>query len=134
MTILLAGTRDGAVEGVAQMLAGTGQRVRIAHSSGEVAELAAQERPLLLVVDQSIATDTPAMHTLLAAGGALIILRYDDEAVAPLPPALARWTLAELMLPTERQRLVAVVEHVLARAASAGRGHRDAPPDDQTRA
>jgi hypothetical protein len=116
------------------MLAGTGQRVRIAHGSGEVAELAAQERPLLLVVDQTIATETPTLHTLLAAGGALIILRYDDEPVLPLPPALARWTLAELMLPTERQRLVAVVEHVVARAKSAGRGRRDTPPNDQTRA
>ena len=43
---------------------------------------------------------------------------------AALPPALQRTTLAELALPLERHRLVALVQRVEERARRAGRGNR----------
>ena len=49
--------------------------------------------------------------------------RATDPAV-PVSHAVQRLTLAELMLPLERQRLVALTHHVEERARQAGRGGR----------
>ena len=54
-----------------------------------------------------------------------------DDVALPLPPSLQRLTLADLTLPLERQRLVALVQSVTARARS--RGHGDVGPEERTR-
>jgi hypothetical protein len=60
----------------------------------------------------------------LAPGGALVLYHSVGSQPSALPPALLRAVLADLTLPLERNRLVALVAHVQERAVRTGRGVR----------
>lgn len=131
-TMLLLGLDAPLLEGLAQMLAAVGQRAAIATSIPEAAELAAVEPPLLVLVDRSLALASPdALRLPLAPGGARLLYRMGDQPASPLPAALQRSVLADLALPLERHRLVALVQHVTGRAAVTGRGARRPPPESR---
>jgi len=132
--LLLIGTDDALLEGLTQLLAGGGQRVTIAHTVAEAEEIARQTAPLLVVVDRgSVAPDGGARvaHIPLAPGGAYVLYRTtsDEGASLVLAHMIARQTLAELSLPLERQRLVALAQYVSARARESGRLRFDTPPE-----
>src|ERR687886_691603 len=88
-----------------------------------------------------IGSDTPLLEGLaqtLAAVGHLPMIAGslgDAAEVAhpapPLPPALQRLVLADVTLPLERKRLVALVQHVTERAQATGRGPVHTPPGRQ---
>jgi hypothetical protein len=63
----------------------------------------------------------------LAPGGALLLYRVVGSPVIALPPGLQRAVLADLTLPLERNRLVALVTHVRDRARVTGRGRISDP-------
>lgn len=130
--ILLAGGNTALLEGLAQALAGTGQRVVVAHSPEEAEELQARQSPILTVAERGLVADTDAARSLLrgtlAGGGALVTFREAGDTSRTLPAALARHVLADLVLPLERTRLVALAEHLASRARVVGRS-----PDDVTR-
>ena len=123
---LVVGTNDALLEGMAQALASTGQRVAVAKTFDEAEDVARDEAPLLLIAERTQfgAADGSRLAQLpLAAGGAVVAYRLhgqSNNAVA-LPPALARLTLADLELPLERHRLVSLALYVVARAREAGR-------------
>lgn len=124
--LLLIGSDDALLEGLVQMLAGGGIRVRVARSVTEGADFAMEEAPLVLVVDREcmVPDDGHRVSRIpLAPGGALIVYQtvQATEAVATLPHRIARYTLADLALPLERQRLLALVQHVAMRARESGR-------------
>lgn len=136
MTFVLAVGPDSALlEGLSQTLTAAGHRVSIASSVSEGVELLHGARPLVALVhcDELLRVDGAA-RVLLAQGGALLAY-HSDEADAPtLPFSLKRATLAELSLPLERHRLLALVQYVESRARAAGRasaeGEAESPDAD----
>ena len=102
----------------------------------EAEELSQRSKPLLVVVDRAtvagIAGDRLAALPRMP-GGAIVLYRAngDHEALMTMPHAVARLTLADLTLPLERQRLVALAQYVQSRARGSGRAHFDAPPERQ---
>jgi hypothetical protein len=69
------------------------------------------------------------MQLPLARGGALLLYRSNvDTQPVPLAPALQRAALADLTLPLERHRLVALIQRVDERARATGRSRQKAPP------
>lgn len=129
-TILLLGTNTALLEGLSQTLASAGHRGVFARSLSEAMELAAGDRPLLAVIERSVASpDT--FRVPLQAGGAFVVYDSDQHSAEPLPPSLARATLAKLVLPLERQRLLALLSKVVERSAATGRANRVTPPEQR---
>ena len=131
--LILIGSDDALLEGLAQLLAGAGHKVKVAHSVEEAEELARQAAPLLVVIDrESVAADSgeAASRIPLASGGAFVLYRTTSDQVGNLALAhgIARQTLADLALPLERQRLAALAQYVKARARESGRVRFDTPP------
>ncbi|MBK8061144.1 MAG: hypothetical protein IPK33_25585 [Gemmatimonadetes bacterium] len=130
--LILIGSDDALLEGLAQLLAGAGHKVKVAHSVEEAEELARQAAPLLVVIDrESVAADSgeAASRIPLASGGpsSCIGRRATRRGNLALAHGIARQTLADLALPLERQRLAALAQYVKARAREWARvrfGHR----------
>jgi hypothetical protein len=79
-------------------------------------------RPLVAVVDRAeIVKSGVAFRSSLAHGGAVLAYNGDDADETRLPFDLKRSVLAELRLPLERQRLLALIRSVEIRAYAAGR-------------
>ena len=132
-TILLVGTDAPLLEGLSQSLAATGHRTQIALSLAEAAEAAAATRPLLAVVQRELATNVAeTLRIPLAPGGTFVLFRVDPEGPTPaLGAALQRAVIADLALPLERHRLIALVHNIVERARRSGRGPSQTPPEDQ---
>ncbi|MFP5354022.1 MAG: hypothetical protein ACLGIK_02550 [Gemmatimonadota bacterium] len=131
---LLIGQDEALLEGLAQLLAGAGHRIRVARSLDEAEELARQSAPLMIVVDRgSVIADGGARMSRipLASGGAFVLYRTtsDQGPNLALAHGIARQTLADLALPLERQRLAALAQYVNARARESGRIRFDTPPE-----
>ncbi len=133
-SIFLIGSDTALLEGLAQTLAAAGLRVHLADTMHDAlvarqGDGAPSEAPLIMVVERPVALASmrgailPAMA--LAPGGSLVLYHSSEDEPAPLPASLQRVTLADLTLPLERQRLVALVQSVAARARTIGRGDVD---------
>ena len=91
-------------------------------------DLARVELPIAAVIDHSIArADAGALRIPLAAHGAFVLFRAEHEASAAVPPSIARHVVAELTLPLERQRLLALVRTLSQRERESGRPMLDQP-------
>ena len=132
-TILLVGTDAPLLEGLSQTLAASGHRTHIALSLAEGAEFASSEPPLLAVVQRDLAANAAEMLRIpLAPGGTFVLFRLGPEAPTPaLGTALQRAVIADLALPLERHRLIALVQSVAERAKRTGRGPTHTPPEDR---
>ena len=129
-TILLVGTDVPLLEGLAQTLAAVGHNTQLASSLAEAMEAAAIEPPLVAVVDRALILPTgEALRVPLARGGAMVVYRPDGANAAALPVSVQRAVLADLRLPLERHRLVALLQHVEGRARSTGRDRVQTPPE-----
>ncbi|MFL5578647.1 MAG: hypothetical protein ACJ79S_22050 [Gemmatimonadaceae bacterium] len=144
---MLIGTDVALLEGIAQTLGTAGHRTTLAASLADAAgRPLSGEAPLLLVVERELAVGgagRPAellRAVPLAPGGALLLFRRGGGAhdagsattagdEGALPAALRRTTLAELTLPLERHRLVALAHTVEERARRTGRGQIPTPPE-----
>ena len=144
--IILIGTDASLLEGIAQTLGAAGHRTRLATAASEVAPRPGEEPPLVLIVERALALRDPEataklLRLPLAPGGAVLLFRPSGESSergeqqpkeSALPAALRRSTLAELSLPLERHRLVALVHSVEERVLRSGRGHhRTTPPENR---
>jgi DNA-binding NtrC family response regulator len=135
--ILVLGTDDALLEGLAQALAASGQAVSVARTMDDAEDLAKRQPPVLLVADRSRLTMTDGTRlarVAFAAGGAVVAYRSHEESATSLslPADIARITLADLELPLERNRLVALALYVAARAREAGRIRQGTPPESAT--
>lgn len=122
--IVLVGADAALLEGLAQALSHTGQRVAVATSLDDGEELLSRHAPLLTVVERDLfATEAGGafLRQALGVGSALVAYRGAADTSRPLSPALARHVLADLVLPLERNRLVALAEHLASRARAVGR-------------
>lgn len=127
--IVIVGRDSALVEGLAQTLAATGHQPAIAGSVSEAVETTAASPPLVAVIERELAASSAdALRLPLAPGGALVLYGLEPSSRGvPLPRAVQRLTLAELSLPLERQRLVALVQNVEGRAIRTGRGGQALP-------
>ncbi|HUF27908.1 MAG TPA: hypothetical protein VMM18_13110 [Gemmatimonadaceae bacterium] len=132
-TIILIGTDLPLLEGLAQTLGAIGHRPQLALTLSEASEIAATTLPLIAVVQRELAAgNAEALRIPLAPGGTLVLFRSDAGSPAPpLLPALQRAVMADLTLPLERHRLIALVHHVVDRARRTGRGPTQTPADQQ---
>ncbi len=130
--ILLIGTELPLLEGLAQSFAALGFTPITAQSLVEGRELAAQAPPLIAVINRGLAASATAdaLSIPLAPGGALVLYRGAGSTLDALPTSLHRTVLADLTLPLERNRLMALVHHVGERAGATGRGRPDDTPDE----
>lgn len=132
-TILLLGNDASLLEGLAQTLCAVGHRAVVVDSLRDATSLAARLRPLVALVSHDMAASEPAVATLpLAPGGALVLYRGAQGARPQLDAAVQRATLAELALPLERTRLLALLRHLEQRASSRGRHLDDGQPPATT--
>ncbi len=131
-TILLAGTDVSLLEGLSQTLAAVGHTTQLASSLAEAMEVTSVNPPLVAVVDRTLILPAgDALRLPLARGGTMVVYTADGSRATPLPVSLQRAVLADLRLPLERHRLVALLQHVESRARSTGRDRAQTPPENQ---
>lgn len=128
---LVIGSDDGMLEGLAQALHTAGHRAIIARNIDDAATLLATERPVMVLVDRGCATTAEFLRLRFPPGIALVVYRDADTPVAPLPSLTQRITLADLVLPWERQRLITLVQRLAERAQATGRGRDDTPSENR---
>ncbi|HET7621129.1 MAG TPA: hypothetical protein VFK39_04410 [Gemmatimonadaceae bacterium] len=130
-TILLIGTDEALLEGVAQLLAGSGHATSMAHTLSEGKALAAVQQPLAVLVETGMALEDPhGIPTPMPRGGAVLLYRTDERPSTVIPPSLQRLVLADLALPLERHRLLTLVRCMADRAFVTGR--RELPEERRT--
>ena len=132
MRVLLVGEDGALLEGLAQSFAAMGYAPKVMETLHDAREAGAAEPPLLAVVDHALADEASAdaLAIPLAPGGALVLFRSGsvDEPVG-IAPTLQRAVLADLTLPLERNRLMALAQHVRDRVRTTGRSYRRTPPE-----
>ena len=125
-SILVVGPDVALLEGVSQTLVGAGHKVVVANDIAEALETLQDARPLVAIVDcDELNKSGSVFRVPLARGGALLAFHCDEIDPVDLPFSLQRAALAELRLPLERQRMLALVHYVESRARAAGRGSVD---------
>jgi hypothetical protein len=89
--------------------------------------------PVLAVVNRKQAGEASAeaLAIPLARGGALVLYHGPNDDRPTLTPALSRSVMADLTLPLERNRLIALAQHVQERIRTTGRSNRTTPPEQQ---
>jgi len=130
--LLFVGADAALLEGLSQSIAALGCTSLVAPTLQDAREQALLEPPLILVADRAFIVGAGAelLAIPLSAGGALVLYAGQHGAAPMLPPAIQRAVLAELVLPLERHRLAALVQHVQARARAAGRMRRPTTPPE----
>jgi DNA-binding NtrC family response regulator len=129
--VILVGSDVALLEGLAQTLIGFGHDVSFAATVAEAAAPLSEHLPAIAVVSsQALAEAGMGMTLPLSPGGALIVYGTSHTDQPFLPTKLQRATLAQLVLPLERHRLVALVQSFESRSRTTGRSTRDEPGDD----
>jgi len=120
--VILVGSDVALLEGLAQTLLGFGHEVLFAATVGEVAGALNEDMPAIAVVSAEALEDEGLGATLpITPGGAIIVYGKSPAEKPFLPPKLQRSTLAYLVLPLERHRLMALVQSFAIRTRI--RGH-----------
>ena len=120
-TILLLGSDEALLEGLAQSLTALGHRPLMPHDVSEAIDIASRNPPLLAVVAQASLRDDPrALRIPVLPGGATVLYRTPN-ALSTMIAGAQRNVLAELVLPLERNRLLALVHHLEERVRVTGR-------------
>jgi DNA-binding NtrC family response regulator len=127
--ILLVGTELPLLEGLAQSFAAQGFAPIVVQSLHEARESAAATPPLIIVASRALAAVASAelLSIPLAPGGAIVLYRSVTTPLVTLSASVQRAVLADLSLPLERNRLMALVQHVEERVRATGRSLRDTP-------
>jgi len=124
--VILVGADTALLEGLAQTLLGLQHEILFATTVAEAGGMANENMPALTVVSSAALEDAGfgAMFPL-SLGSALIVYGSSKDERPFLPPRLQRATLAHLVLPLERHRLVALIQSFENRSRTTGRSMRD---------
>jgi DNA-binding NtrC family response regulator len=129
--VILVGDDVALLEGLAQTLIGFGHAVSFASTVAEAAGSLSEDLPAMAVVSsQALEEGGVGMTLPLSPGGALIVYGTSHTDRLFLPTKLQRATLAHLVLPLERHRLLALVQSFDNRSRTTGRSIREEPDDD----
>lgn len=131
--VLLVGADSALLEGLAQSFAALGYAPQVASTLHDARDASAAAAPVLAVVDRGLAaaSGADALAITLAPGGALVLFHSTVDARPTISHALQRVVMADLTLPLERARLMALAQHVHERLRATGRGRRTTPPEQQ---
>ena len=128
---MLVGADVALLEGLAQTLVGFGHDVSFAATVAEAARSLTVDLPALAVVSCDALKEAGMAMTLpLTPGGAMIVYGTSHDDQPFLPTKLQRATLAHLVLPLERHRLMALVQSFESRSRTTGRGPYEEPGSD----
>jgi hypothetical protein len=123
--VILVGADVALLEGLAQTLLGFGHEVLFSATIGETAGAWNEDLPALAVVSSDARENGELGATLpITPGGALIVYGKSHAEKPFLPTKLQRATLAYLVLPLERQRLIALIQSFDIRSRTTGRSQR----------
>ena len=129
--VILIGADAALLEGLAQTLVGFGHEVLLAATVGDVGSVLSGDLPGIAVVScEALENGGPAAALPLTPGGAIIVYGRSPGERPFLPQKLQRATLAHLVLPLERKRLLVLVDLFESRSRTTGRSSRDASGDD----
>jgi hypothetical protein len=129
--VILVGTDAALLEGLAQTLIGFGHEVLLAATVAEVGGAMNGDLPAIAVVScEALENGGPDATLSLTPGGAIIIYGKTHGERPFLAQKLQRATLAHLVLPLERNRLLALVQSFDSRSRTTGRSSRDDTDDD----
>ena len=124
--IVVAGPDAALLEGLSQTLVAAGHRVVVSDDVAGALDALQGAKPLVALIHrEELVRGGTAFRISLAQGGALLAYHGDDIEEEFLPFSLRRATLAELRLPLERQRLLALIRHVESRWQTTGRDSTD---------
>jgi hypothetical protein len=130
--VILVGADTALLEGLAQTLLGLDHDVLFATTVGEVTGMASNGMPTLTVVSSAALEDAGFGAALpLPLGSALIVYGSSHDDQPFLPTRIQRATLAHLVLPLERHRLVALIQSFESRSRTTGRSMRDDIADNR---
>ena len=129
--LLFVGAEAALLEGLSQSIAALGCTSMVASTLQDAREQALLDPPLVLVADRALVVGSGAelLAIPLSAGGAIVLYAGQHGGGPMLSSAVQRAVLAELVLPLERHRLAALVQHVESRARAAGRMRRPTTPE-----
>jgi len=120
--LLIVGTDAALIEGTSQTLTAAGHQLLFSPSLVESLESVGVARPIVVLVERSAIDEIRmTLRVPLAEGGAFLVFHGEDALPAPMPARVQRATLAELQLPLEAKRLLALVRYVETRAQIVGR-------------
>lgn len=120
-SLLVVGTDSALIEGIAQTLTARGHELFYAPSLADALDTVGGARPLVVLVERSSIDEIRmTLRVPLAPRGAFLVFHAEGTPNAPLPHRVQRATLAELELPLETQRLLALVRYVENRAHTLG--------------
>ena len=129
--ILLVGSDAALLEGLSQTLNGFGHEVCLASSMAEAPEACREGVPNIAVVsNEALSAPGSGASLPLSTAGALVVYTTQPADRPTLPTRLQRATLGHVVLPLERQRLIALIQHFEIRARTTGRGREDRPELD----
>lgn len=129
--VILVGTDVALLEGLAQTLIGFGHEVLLAATVGEIAGAMSGDLPAIAVVScEALENVGPGATLPLTPGGAIIVYGKTHGERPILAQKLQRATLAHLVLPLERHRLIALVQSFESRSRTTGRSIRGDTDDD----
>lgn len=133
MNVLLVGADAALLEGLAQAFAAVGYTPHVSSSLHDARESAMTSLPLMAVVDVDFAAEAnaEALAIPLCPGGALVLFHGSAESRPAISPSLQRSVMADLTLPLERNRLMALAQRVQDRVRITGRANRRTPPEQQ---
>lgn len=120
--LLVVGTDTALIEGTSQTLTAAAHQLFFAPSLADALDAVGDLRPIVVLVERSAIDEIRmTLRVPLAEGGAFLVFHGEDAPSAPMPPRVQRATLAELELPLETKRLLALVRYVETRAQIVGR-------------
>lgn len=131
--VVLLGTDPALLEGIAQTLAAAGHTLILVDDQTDLLAVARAAGTTVLVTERSLLLAPDVAERLPASLGANALIAFhtdatrDDADQSAVSQRLHRLVLADLCLPLERHRLVALVRCVEELADRAGRGQ--ARPD-----
>jgi hypothetical protein len=129
--VILVGTDIALLEGLAQTLVGCGHDVTFAATIAEAAAIMAGDDAAIVVASTDAVENAGIGATLpVSSNTALIVYGKSHGEHLFLPPKLQRATLAHLVLPLERQRLLALVQSFDSRSRTTGRSQREESRQD----
>jgi len=120
--LLMVGTDTALIEGTSQTLTAAGHQLFFAQSLADALDAVGDLRPIVVLVERSAIDEIRmTLRVPLAEGGAFLVFHGENAPAASMPPRVQRATLAELELPLEATRLLALVRYVETRAQIVGR-------------
>lgn len=126
--ILIVGSDAALIEGTAHVLTAAGHQLFFARSLADALDTVGEVRPKVVLVERSAIDEIRmTLRIPVAEGGAFVVFHGEDMIAAPLPHRVQRAALAELALPLEKDRLLALVHYVETRAQAPGGDSQDEP-------